>query len=64
MQDQENAAIATLQLAGIKCSSLEELFLAQTTPDDDELNLMAATLAYFKVIQVIVMLGYVYPDPL
>jgi len=36
-------------LAGIKCSSLEELFLAQTTPDDDELNLMAATLAYFKV---------------
>lgn len=38
-----------LQLAGISFKTLDEVQLAQTTSEDDELNMMAATLAYCKV---------------
>jgi hypothetical protein len=39
-----------LKRAGISFKTLDEIHLAQTTPEDDELNMMAATLAYCKVV--------------
>eukprot|EP00798_Chlamydomonas_sp_ICE-L_P022082 gene22082-29146_t len=41
--------LSKIRTMGIKCDSLESLYLTQRTPVDDELHIMSATLAYFKV---------------
>jgi hypothetical protein len=45
----EKTILSDLKAVGISFKTLEEVYLAQTTPEDDELNMMAATLAYYKV---------------
>jgi hypothetical protein len=49
--DQVAAALAVLRQAapGLKLASLEDLLLSQATPVDEQLNMMAACLAYYKV---------------
>eukprot|EP00798_Chlamydomonas_sp_ICE-L_P009995 gene9995-7879_t len=44
-----DALLANIQRMGIKCNSLETLYLTQGTAVDDELHIMSATLAYFNV---------------
>ncbi|KAG1679625.1 hypothetical protein FOA52_006142 [Chlamydomonas sp. UWO 241] len=41
--------LSYLKQAGMSLENLDEVWLAQTTPEDDELNMMAAALAYCKV---------------
>eukprot|EP00798_Chlamydomonas_sp_ICE-L_P007077 gene7077-173_t len=45
----ETAVLGHIQKLGIPCTNLNRLYRSQATPVDDELSMMAATLAYFKV---------------
>ncbi len=45
----DNALHLLKEYGGVSFANFEELFMAQRTPVDDELHMMAACLAYFKV---------------
>ena len=49
----ENDILGKLRAVGIGFDSLESIYLAQTTPEDNELKMMAATLAYYDVRAVL-----------
>ncbi len=49
VQKLEEALRLLKDYGGVSFGSFEEVFMAQRTPVDDELHMMAACLAYFKV---------------
>lgn len=49
-REDENRIISELAAIGIKFKKLSDIYLAQPTPVDDELQMMAACLAYHKVV--------------